>query len=279
LPDGLLSPQVPLGLATYEVSTLEGDPIPEWLAFDPEESEFSGTPGTADVGVTSVLVASLDAGGIYSVSPLVILVEAPSAEQPAEQPPLQPLAKDAPAQSPPLPLLLGAGAPPAATLQLSIEVTDFTEPQAPAPERQPLTRLASVDDAMFQRIEALLFAPAATHAPRFMENYSEAIREFRERHKDATEEDPSEPPPTDEEMAAYNVAMHAWLDADARRMTSLAREEVWDFGGVQTHYYGGGPSIEHAPAGGANAFARPELGGMPTIHAQPSLAEGLTQLR
>jgi hypothetical protein len=80
------------------------------------------------------------------------------------------------------------------------------------------------------------------------ERYAEAVQEFRSRHLEPEDELP-EPLPTDEEMASANAALHAWLDEDARRMSALAGDEAWDFGGMRANYFYNGGGIDRCCPG------------------------------
>ncbi|MGQ0651073.1 MAG: putative Ig domain-containing protein [Betaproteobacteria bacterium] len=139
------------------------------------------------------------------------------------------------------------------------------------------TSVGAIEDTTYLRIDTLLSGPASTHAPGFMERYSEAIQEFRRRQEEPSDSTPSEPPPTDEEMAMYNAALHAWLDRDAQRLASGVAD-AWDFGGMESGYFLAGAEGDPAPGLGGQGLARPSLGGAPALQRAPGLDEGLVKL-
>ena len=89
---------------------------------------------------------------------------------------------------------------------------------------------------------------------------------------------PSEPLPTDEEMASYNTALHEWLDAEDRRLSALAEDQAWDFGGMHANYFNAAGGIDRLIGGTSEVFARPGLPALPVIQSQPGLKEGLITL-
>jgi len=140
----------------------------------------------------------------------------------------------------------------------------------------PFAAVGAIADPGYRQIESLLFAPAATHAPRFMERYTESIREFRERHS-IVPDGQTTPLPSDEEMGAYNAAMHAWLDTDAERR-STADWQGSDGGGVTANWFSTGSGFEQLLASTTDAFTRPGLPALQSIQGRPGLAEGLSKL-
>jgi Ca2+-binding RTX toxin-like protein len=268
----LFAHEYTLGATSIEVTGLQGGALPGWLTFDAEQVKFSGTPAEADAGVTGVLVALRDESGAVAVAPLVISVEgetnvAPDDNDAAPAPP--------PAGSPantdePAPSLLPA------TLAGFDAVPLLVQPGY-QPAAEGSVQVGAIEDPIYWSIERLLFAPATSHAPAFLERYAEAVQEFRSRHP-APDELPPEPLPTDEEMASYNTALHEWLDAEDRRLSALAGDETWDFGGMHANYFNAGGGIDRLIGGTSEAFARPGLPALPAIQAQPGLKEGLAAL-
>jgi hypothetical protein len=137
--------------------------------------------------------------------------------------------------------------------------------------------VGAIADPGYRQIESLLFSPAATHAPRFMERYAESIREFRERHSTVPDRQTT-PLPTDEEMGAYNAAMHAWLDMDAERRSLLDDWRGSDAGGPSAIWFATGSGFEQLLASTTEAFTRPGLLALQSIQPRPGLTEGLTKL-
>jgi len=110
-----------------------------------------------------------------------------------------------------------------------------------------------------------------------MERYAEAIREFRERSSTLPER-PADPLPSDEEMGAYNAALHAWLDMDAARTAALEVSRTSDGGAIPSGWLGAGSGFEQLLASTTDAFARPGLAALHSIQSQPGLSEGLGKL-
>jgi hypothetical protein len=109
-----------------------------------------------------------------------------------------------------------------------------------------------------------------------MDRYEEAVREFQERQSAPQENAPG---PTEEEIGAYNAALHAWLDEDMERMASMAPNEARD---------PGAPALPYAQSAGAlgrllgisgDAFSRPGLPESKSLQPRPGLTEGLSELR
>lgn len=312
LPETLFEDAYTVGSPALEVATANGTELPAWLRFDPLTRRLSGTPQEGDVGAVPLLVALRDAGAVVAVAPIVIAVgesaaaepEAPPAQEPAPTPPIlatqpttasAPIETQFPAQVPApndatsatapspaadttiadIPALRATTATPAATTATTADVsilaaagTRATPPSEPA--------VGAIEDATYLRIDTLLSGPASTHAPGFMERYSEAIQEFRRRQESTPDPAPGEPPPTDEEMVLYNAAMHAWLDRDAKRLANGS--DAWDFGGMPSGWFMAGGDEGRASALGGQSLARPSLGGAPTLQRAPGLDEGLVKL-
>ena len=53
-----------------------GGALPEWLAFDPATSAFSGTPGTGDAGEVDIAVTATDAGGLTATDSFHLSISA-----------------------------------------------------------------------------------------------------------------------------------------------------------------------------------------------------------
>ena len=137
--------------------------------------------------------------------------------------------------------------------------------------------VGKIEDAVYQRIGALLAAPPTLHASSFMDRYGEAVREFRERQSAPPPASPNPPPPTDEELGAYNAALHAWLDNDMRRLATLQQPEARDYGGMEMRYASSG-GLEQLLGMTSDAFARPGLPALNKLQPQPGLREGFAEL-
>jgi hypothetical protein len=110
-----------------------------------------------------------------------------------------------------------------------------------------------------------------------MERYAESIREFRERHSTVPERQ-TIPLPSDEEMGAYNAALHAWLDRDAERRSVVDDWRGSDAGGITTNWFAAGNGFEQLLASTTDAFMRPGLPALQTVQGRPGLTEGLSKL-
>jgi hypothetical protein len=142
----------------------------------------------------------------------------------------------------------------------------------------PPAEVGRIEDSTYQRIGELLFAPATLHASGFMERYDDAIREFHERQRAPEVPGPTPPQPTDEEMASYNAALHAWLDGDRQRISALGTHENGDSAGPDVRHFAAGAGMERLLGVADEAFARPGLPALKTLQPQPGLREGVSNL-
>jgi hypothetical protein len=150
-----------------------------------------------------------------------------------------------------------------------------SEPLPLAAPAQSLPPEIEAADLVYSAIEARLEIPV--HPMRFdsfVERYQEAVEAFEEKRRER-EAPPEEPPPlSDEEVARYNGALHAWLDRDAKRAAFLGANESggadW-FGGFQLAANSLTPEHAH--------LERPGLPNPSAALARPGLAEGLSDLR
>jgi hypothetical protein len=128
---------------------------------------------------------------------------------------------------------------------------------------------------MQQRFDVLL----QTGRTNLGERYSEAVREFEERRQQREElELPS--PPTEQEIEAWNSAMHSWHD----RNPGFAESDLGGNDGSWSMGWGmpgpgesvlGGPSAASALPGLSNSVAQSRLGGAASA---PALSEGMRPL-
>jgi Ca2+-binding RTX toxin-like protein len=312
VPEAAFGEQHTLGSVSYDASTVEGGTLPAWLHFDREHGVLSGTPAAADAGVTSVLIAQRDAGEVTAVSPLVITVAAPADTTPpsvqAATPPVQTGAAPAagtaapssqttvvPADPAPAPAAQPAAQPGPQVTDVPVPesrpesrptaaASDGTAQALPASREEaqrsfaPAAQVGKIEDAVYQKIGDLLFAPATLHATGFMDRYTEAVREFRERQSAPEQAVPPAPPPTDEEIGAYNAALHAWLDNDVRRFAGTEHGDARDHGGMEIRHFAAGGGIERLLGVADQAFARPGLPALKTLQPQPGLRDGMSDL-
>jgi Ca2+-binding RTX toxin-like protein len=269
--NGISDPDKFDAVSLYAI-TAEGERLPDWLQFDPVSRTLSGTPTQADAGVHEIVLIAADSHGAAAAGTLTIAVGDMSAEQPAaEQPTTPPVTVSASAESgseiPP---------PPAAPVSASVRQDDFSI--EPSMQQQPRERLALGDaaDPAFRAIEHHFDDLLQTGRANLGERYAEAIREFEERRRQR-DEAPLPPLPSDEEVAAWNTAMHAWHDQHP--------------GFAETDLGGGGNSWGLGwglPGAGENAVGatasrpvveNPNLVRLNGAAPTPSLGEGLRELR
>jgi len=275
-----------LGTARLELASMNGAPLPSWLGFDAATRTVSGTPGATDSGVVPLLVGLRDGADLVAAAPLVIALGAASAaaEEPVAPVPEQgtsPAEIVTPAHASDegviidLPVIQAAARAETTTAG-DVTIASFVAGVAiTAPDAAPVGR---IEDPVYERVESLLSAPATTHATSFVERYAEAIREFNERSRAADPSAPAAPPPpTDEEIGAYNEALQAWLDDDRRRIEAYGVDDGWDLGWSAGTLAAGahriGLSLQED-----QGLARPGLPALRAIHATPGLAEGVKNL-
>lgn len=150
---------------------------------------------------------------------------------------------------------------------------------APAPvarhERPVGIPLDPLYREMQQRFDVLLQVGRANLG----ERYAEAVREFEERRQ-RRDETPASPPPTDEEIGAWNRALHAWHERHPgfAEIETGASDGVWTtpwvapLGGPRG--FDGAASAATTP-GLANPYALPRLAG---AGPAPGLSEGVQLL-
>jgi hypothetical protein len=142
----------------------------------------------------------------------------------------------------------------------------------------PLAFADSADPA-FRAVQHQLDALLQTGRANLGERYAEAIREFEERRLER-EEAPT-PPPTEDEIEAWNAAMHSWHDRNPGfAETDLGTSDgAWSLGwglpGAQQSALGDVTSGTGTP-GLANPSAIERLRGAASA---PALSEGFSQIR
>ena len=60
---------------TFSTKLINGDPLPDWLHFNPATKTFSGTPADTDAGVLVVSVTATDSGGLTATEEFLIMVD------------------------------------------------------------------------------------------------------------------------------------------------------------------------------------------------------------
>ncbi|HYM22115.1 MAG TPA: putative Ig domain-containing protein, partial [Vicinamibacterales bacterium] len=207
-------------VSLYAVSA-DGEKLPAWLNFDAASRTLSGTPGLGDVGVHDLLVIAADSGGSASAASLTIAV---GPDQPAPETPPAPSA--APVAESPAPAAMDHA--PAAQTEPGADLASVPAPMFPSAstpsarddaflgEVAPVSAaepppFAESADPVFREIEHRLDVLLQTGRHNLGERYAEAIREFEERRLER-ENAPLPPPPTEEEIEAWNAAMHTWHD-------------------------------------------------------------------
>jgi Ca2+-binding RTX toxin-like protein len=266
--------------------TADGDRLPGWLQFDAASRMLSGTPGQEDAGVHELLFIAADASGAAAAGSFTIQVGAGTpAPEPAAPEPEAPAAQVV-AESPLLPLQEPAVEPVGA----DVAVAPTLSAAAPAPRENVFDTLATINAALeapraitdsaepaFRDIQHRLDVLLQTGRTNLGERYAEAIREFEERRLER-EEVPEPPPPSEEEIEAWNSAMHAWHD----RHQGFAETEL---GGDGAWGMGWGVSLPDSSLGGARIASLTSLAN-PALHARlqgvasaPALSEGFQHLR
>ena len=233
---------------------------------------ISGTPAAQDAGTHELLLIAVDQSGAAALSSLTVVVGAE--DVPASAPP-------EPEASTPTEVFVGTDAP----------ASSIVPERAPGllviaensslfgPVSQP-TRVGVPRDPLFrdmqQRFDELLQVGRAN----LSEGYADAIREFEERRIER-EEAPLPPPPSDEEVGAWNTAMHAWYD----RNPGFAETELGGNDGTWTVGWGmpgpgegthAGTAVAGSIPGLANPLAQARLGGAAPV---PMLGEGFMEIR
>ncbi|HZQ75027.1 MAG TPA: putative Ig domain-containing protein [Burkholderiales bacterium] len=288
------------GTPSFDVAGFEGD-VPAWLSVDHQTGALSGTPAAGDAGVSAVLVAMKDDDKVLAVRPLAIVVDAGDGATPADsdtESSSQPAGSSDTGQSSQV-----AAAPESTANGTPGSDQSAQTSQLAAPEPQPATPAAAssqsaesstlaaensferafapapavgaIQDAVYSQIGSLLSSPALFHASSFMERYAEAIEKFQERSQ-PTQQDA--PPPTEEEIGAYNAAVHAWLDEDLQRRGASDVAERHDYDGTDPRYAESAGALERLLGLGHDAFQQPGLP-IKSLQPRPGLQEGLTQIR
>ncbi|HEY8068775.1 MAG TPA: putative Ig domain-containing protein [Burkholderiales bacterium] len=298
-PGGSLSFSVPQGAVKdpdrfdslkYYAITAEGENLPDWLHFDEATLTIAGTPTTQDSGNHEVLLIAADQSGVAALGSLTIEVTgsaAPGADAPAEPPAQAPA--EIPAVNSAVPLASPAdsqveasGVVDVSALSTSAAVPRRIELADVAPaaaQDSPLQRVGVPLDPLFREMQQRFDVLLQTGRSNLGERYAEAVREFEERRL-RREEAPPPPPPTDEEVEAWNSAMHDWHERNPGfSETDLGgRDGTWTTGwGLP----GAGNRLDGAAGSGrvldlANPNAASRLNG---AGAAPALGEGLRDLR
>jgi Ca2+-binding RTX toxin-like protein len=260
--------------------TADGERLPGWLQFDAASRTLAGTPGQGDSGLHEILFIAADASGAAAAGSFTIQV---GAAVPAPEPaaPVVQVTAEAAEPLPQLPSVEPVAADVAAAPTLP----------APAPRENVFDALATINAALeaprvftdsaepaFRDIQHRLDVLLQTGRTNLGERYAEAIREFEERRLER-EEIPESPPPAEEEIEAWNSAMHAWHD----RHQGFAETELGAGDGVWG--MGWGLSGPEGSLGGAGSASLSSLAN-PNLHARlqgvasaPALSEGFQHLR
>jgi Ca2+-binding RTX toxin-like protein len=304
-------------LSYYAISG-DGDPLPEWLHFDASSLTVSGTPAAGDAGAHELILIAADSNGAAAYGSLTIAVGGEAVQQgsPMPQPEMpqpempQPetLQPETPQPEMPQPETLQPEMPQPKTLQ-----PEMPQPESrPAPHTESFTptdvapaqvvptttrREGAVSDAsaaplpdvysakvgvpadpLFRDMQRRFDVLLQTGRTNLGERYAEAVREFEERRLQR-EEVPPPPPPSDEEVEAWNSAMHAWHERNPgfSEIDGGSGDGVWTMGwGLPES---GDRTLDGAagvPPGLANSGAFPRL---PGAGSAPGLSEGLRDLR
>lgn len=302
-PGGSLSFSVPQGAITdpdrfdslkYYAIAADGERLPDWLHFNDATLTIAGTPAARDAGNHEVLLIAVDQSGAAALSALTIEVTGdavPPVEAPAEPPVHSPTETSAqlPAETSAAPgvparnsgeaaVVVDAPPAPSAIGSASRRIELLGDTPADASNSR-LTRVGVPLDPLFREMQQRFDVLLQTGRANLGERYAEAVREFEERRRNR-EEAPA-PPPADEEVEAWNGAMHNWHERNPgfSEADLGANDGTWTMGwGLPASGYrplDGAPGVGTIP-GLANPGASSRLTG---AGAMPALREGLQDLR
>ncbi|UTH76762.1 putative Ig domain-containing protein [Chromobacterium sp. IIBBL 290-4] len=82
LPDGLFSAAAGGDALHYRATLANGDPLPDWLRFDPRTGQLTGTPTNQTTGAVALQLTAIDMAGKSAVSTLTVQVQ-PDYQAPA----------------------------------------------------------------------------------------------------------------------------------------------------------------------------------------------------
>lgn len=255
-------------LSFYAV-TADGERLPEWLNFDASSLTFSAAPAPANAGSHEVLLIAADSSGAAAVSSLTIAV---SGSGTASEPGVLVAAAGSAAA---VDEAVGTQQTPPPVVEESIAQSALA---VSLPESLPDVGVPA--DPFFRDMQRRFDILLQTGRANLGERYAEAIREFEERRmlREAPQDLP--PPPTDEEVEAWNTAMHRWHDRHPgfAEIDLGGNDGSWTLGwGLAGHRLS---TLAGVSAGGmpglANPNALPRFGGSAP---SPSLVEGMRDLR
>ena len=304
LPEGSVTDPDRFDAVSLYAITADGERLPAWLTFDAASRTLTGAPAESDAGTHEILFIAADTSGAASAASLTIAV---GPDLPAPEAPPAPPTPPAPS-APPVSVgmaapAIEAAAPAVSEAQAAAQAEAGPDtPPAPGPVPAPasLSRTAdepfASDSAVRGPAEVpLAFADSADPAFRAVQHqldvllqtgranlggrYAEAIREFEERRLER-EEAPT-PPPTEDEIEAWNAAMHSWHDRNPGfAETDLGTSDgAWSLGwglpGAQQSALGDVTTGTGTP-GLANPSAIERLRGAASA---PALSEGFSQIR
>ena len=256
----------------YYAMTADGERLPAWLEFDSATLTITGTPTQQEAGSHELLLIAVDQSGAAALSTLTVVVGAEKTLAPAPPEPRRSALKEASARIdiPVAPIAPAAGPGPNAVADAASYVAPVLESTKAGGPLDPIYRdLQPLFDALLQAGRTDLGA-----------RYTEAMREFEERRVQR-EVLSAQPPPTDEDVEAWNGAMHAWHDRNPgfAETDSGGNDGTWTMGwglpGPEERSRDGAPGVGAAVGlGNPGVFSR--LAG---ASAQPSLGEGWKELR
>lgn len=255
--------------------TSEGERLPEWISFDAATLTFSAAPAAADAGSHELLLIAADSSGAATVGALTISVTGSETPQAPESAQTLPASAANLGEAAELPLAAQFGSAPRGEANATVGADAGA---VPLPGSLP--EIGVPADPFFRDMQRRFDVLLQTGRANLGERYLEAVREFEERR--LLREMPDEqPPPTGEEIEAWNEAMHGWHD----RHPGFVEGELGVEDGAWSLGWGMAGSGERYPgagilAGGTPGLANPNeqlrLRGSASL---PSLAEGLRDLR
>lgn len=282
MPVGSISDPDRFDSLSYYAVTANGDRLPAWLAFDAASLTFAGLPAASDAGAHEILLIAADVNGAAAVGSFTIAVGGGAAMPGPENSAVAPAASTVHIDAFPM---LFEPAPIAASILTPTSTSarrgegGLEVGPAPPPDEEP-PKAGVAADSLFRDVQQRLDVLLQTGRSNLGERYAEAIREFEERRLER-EESPPPPPPSEDEIAAWNGAMHAWHERNPGFAEADLRENdgTWTMGwGLPGpgDYASVGFAVAGAVPGLANPMALSRLGG---AAAAPMLGEGLREIR
>lgn len=179
----------------------------------------------------------------------------------------------------PMPVADAAPSPVSSNTQASSRLPNGAadSPGPPDPAESGPRRVGMPLDPHFREMQQRLDVLLQTGRTNLGERYADAVREFEERRLQR-EEAPQPPQPADDEIEAWNTAMHAWHDRNA----GFGETDLGPADGGWTMGWGLPASAQPEAGTGIGLPGLANPGALLRLHGagpEPSLREGLRDLR